>query len=323
MKHSLRRGAFSMVELLVVIAIIAILIALLIPAVQKVRASAANAQCVNNLKQIGQGLHGYHDVHRHFPAGDQNLYFGDPWLWTEGPWTRDILLYIEQDALERLFKQASDNWYAYVSRTNDYDSESASSRAVRDLAAIVVPTYICPADPRENAGSTPKFAHITYAGVKGKIATEIGDVVAGTAPDTRGTGVFPQLWISGPTRPVVTTLEITDGLSNTIMVGERPPADNRYEDINWWDRLFAIELDYGFDSRGANGGGKPCPALAYFSPGDLSNFCHSLHFWSLHSGGGNWLLCDGSVRFMQYSAGTTVIPDMATISGGEIIPPFE
>jgi prepilin-type processing-associated H-X9-DG protein len=67
----------------------------------------------------------------------------------------------------------------------------------------------------------------------------------------------------------------------------------------------------------------PCPMPVYFSPGDLSNKCHGNHFWSFHSGGGNWLLCDGSVRFMSYTAGTTVIPDMASIAGGEEIPPLD
>jgi prepilin-type processing-associated H-X9-DG protein len=69
----------------------------------------------------------------------------------------------------------------------------------------------------------------------------------------------------------------------------------------------------------ADGTGQPCPDRSYFSPGDLASDCHANHFWSFHSGGGNWLLCDGSVKFMDYSAGKTVIPAMASISGGEVI----
>jgi prepilin-type processing-associated H-X9-DG protein len=104
------------------------------------------------------------------------------------------------------------------------------------------------------------------------------------------------------------------------MVGERPPqTDNS---LGWWcyldlydNTLWAIGVQSLMTDNPAE---PPCPAQCYFSPGGLNNDCHSHHFWSFHNGGGNWLLCDGSVRFMEYSAGTTVVPPMSTINGGEV-----
>jgi len=111
------------------------------------------------------------------------------------------------------------------------------------------------------------------------------------------------------------------------MVGERPPMGGPPPNWGWWSRG-------GFDSSlpaaaigpatglylafTTNAAGAPCPLPAYFAQGNISNRCDTNHFWSHHTGGGNWCMGDGSVRSFGYSGSLNILP-MATRNGGEVV----
>jgi prepilin-type N-terminal cleavage/methylation domain-containing protein/prepilin-type processing-associated H-X9-DG protein len=348
------RIAFSLIELLVVIAIVGVLVALLVPAVQRVRESAARAQCANNLKQMGLALHGHYDVFGYFPRdiGDPPYVKGEEPQLSAYTWMYSLLPYLEQSSLHmqgRLdFKLDYGHWNS---------SEENWGKTWGPWAKVVstpMPAFVCPADRPDGGagkGQAPQqwgqefwfpdsFAMTSYAGVFGKQWD--GD----NGPSGQGAFGPAFVFTDGFQRDqyvprAVAGLkfaQILDGPSYTLMVGERPYPNSSWEGQagGYWAVGFALpnvrttlcaiggpgEFG-GFKYSGDDGTGIPCPHQSYFSPGDLINLCHANHFWSLHPGGGNWLLCDGSVHFFAYSAGTTIIPAMATIAGLEDVPPFD
>jgi prepilin-type N-terminal cleavage/methylation domain-containing protein/prepilin-type processing-associated H-X9-DG protein len=293
-----RRAGFTLIELLVVIAIIAVLIGLLVPAVQKVRESAARAQCQNNLRQCGIGLHNFHSVYQKFPAPRGFFQFfptvQDGWCWA-------ILPFIEQDGVYNQVNNAQ----------TVQDFETAISHEI--------PTYICPSDPRGAAtgagtfsGGPTKTTGLTwYLGVEGSVSNLIVDSQGNVSDDF---SIDPATWgIFQPMSPGVTIAQITDGTSNTLMIGERPPAaDGGW---GWWifsdyDTILGTQNFISFYPN--------CPLPGLYGPGNFQNVCDSTHFWSNHTGGGNWLYGDGSVRFLPYTAAQITIP-LATRGGNEVV----
>jgi prepilin-type N-terminal cleavage/methylation domain-containing protein/prepilin-type processing-associated H-X9-DG protein len=284
----LPRQGFTLIELLVVIAIIAILIGLLLPAVQKVREASARAQCQNNLKQIGLALHGYHDAYKHLPAPRGT--HTPTQLFTEfRGWMCEILPFIEHDNLAAAMY--TNPWYLGFFATFN----------------TPVPTFLCPSDPRD-------LTHVPSG--NGALTSYLG---------VTGSDTSAAAQIGGPTNGVfnvsttgIRLRDITDGTSNTLMVGERPPSADL--NLGWWgasdfDCLLSTRQQYG-DIFGAGG----CVLPGLFAPGSLSGPCNGddNHFWSFHGGGGNWVLADGSVRFLPYSASALTIP-LASRNGGEAV----
>jgi prepilin-type N-terminal cleavage/methylation domain-containing protein/prepilin-type processing-associated H-X9-DG protein len=314
-----RRG-FTLIELLVVIAIIAILIALLVPAVQKVREAAARTQCQNNLKQQGIALHAYHDVNKRFPPA---LCLGMSWysgykrdyppggLTTgssypaQGPfwsWTTRIAPYIEQEVVYKQFRitpgaPANWPWWQWPA--------GAPQNADNTLNGVPVPIMYCPSDPRgitNLVAKNPQYAALTdYLGVTGRDQFQ------------EDGGQDGLLYVNS----AVQIPKIADGTSNTIFVGERPPSNTLY--YGW---LWAGSGDYPyFGATDVVLGVRECTSpngpREFYRPGSLNDpqDLHRYHFWSLHSGGSNWLFGDGGVRFITYAAGTRVVGNYNGVTG--------
>lgn len=315
-----RRPAFTLVELLVVIGIVAVLLGLLLPAVQKVRNTAARLKCANNLKQMGLALHAYHDTEGHFPPGVDNTespYNMPPTWYPYWSWMARIMPYYEQD---NLFRQADS--FARGGPLSNYQwwpwggfwlSPPTPPNPALGTANKV---FQCPGDGRTElvtrvdlgGGYLVPIAFTAYLGISGISGDKNGDS-SGILACNR-TSRFG---------------DVTDGASNTIMVGERPPSSDLY--YGWW---FA---GAGYDGTGTGDVVMGARELGYASalgcptskvglqPGRPAEFCDQVHFWSMHQGGGNFLMGDGSVRYIGYG-NDDILPQLCSRNGGEVVPNF-
>jgi prepilin-type processing-associated H-X9-DG protein len=269
------RFASSLIELLVAIAILGILVGLLLSAVQQVRLAAARLSCTNNLKQLALALHSHHESMGAFPAGCRSDTRTEPMPYLS--WRSAILPYLEQQPL----------WDAATSAYR-VDRSPFSDRHTPRVQPQKV--FSCPLDDR----LTTAWDVTTTFHTRVRTALSSYLAVSGTTSTARD-GIF---FTDSHTQ----LLHVSDGTSNTLLLGERPPSTDLV--YGWWyagtgqARSGQVDSHLGTTERNLLG-------MTYRK------------YWSFHSGGAHFAFADGSVRFIRYEA-ATILPHLATRAGGEI-----
>jgi prepilin-type N-terminal cleavage/methylation domain-containing protein len=291
-------SGFTLIELLVVIAIIAILIGLLVPAVQQVRESAAHAQCLNNLKQVGLALHNFRSTYRFFPTNggpapgqvDRIATWGGYWGLADprlpprdqtGSWAFSILPYLEQGNIFRTGAQGAG-----------------------------VPVYLCPSRGREPALPVPPFdpvyPFVTFTNTTG--------LDPWSTADYAGNGyLLINRWPAGGVPVAGTPLDVRhvrDGLSNTILVGEKAMDQRSYNTGSWY---WAEPIFSG------GSGGTDRWGTAVIPDGIDTPF--PTNWGSAHLADALFLFGDGSVRPLRFGLDGGVVFALLTPAGGEVVDP--
>jgi prepilin-type N-terminal cleavage/methylation domain-containing protein len=312
-----RRRGFTLIELLVVIAIIAILIALLLPAVQQAREAARRTQCKNNVKQIALAMHNYHDVFNCFANGCRYA------PGRHHPWTFGVLPYIDQANRYNLLP-------------NGIFTAAEAALTQQPLEFLQCPTDASTGhaqlQPGQNVARaawwwTNKQASTNYKGCNGAMwvgapfqrSDLAGRFGSATPRDLEfGNGAFPRNWkevaeANNRGNNYVTTnfRDITDGSTSTILIGEALPGwcdDSSWTDDNGTIAVVAIPMNQF----------RTALTRAPFA----GDWRQSYGFASLHVGGAQFALCDGSGRFISQNIDLKTYYSLGTISTGEVTGEF-
>lgn len=300
-----RRSGFTLIELLVVVAIIAVLVSLLLPAVQQIREAARRTQCKNNLKQIGLALHNYHDVYRCFPNVNANSTLSGGSAFTS------ILPMMD----------GASNFNLY-----DFSKTNSDPHNVR-VTSQVLPFYLCPSAP-----------------MRRQVPSCSGD--AGRAPGHYAVNIGssdydPYWWYYGAPKPALdgalvysdsvggTTSfrDFTDGTTSTLLVGETAYNLPDYK-FSASDTVCAGQPRYSFTLWSVPyPGSTACTTQYGFNPHDRADDGMWDANWpktfrSDHNGGVQFVLTDGSCRFISENIDATVLDSLATRNGGEVVGEF-
>lgn len=335
--RNLSKRGFTLIELLVVIAIIAILIALLLPAVQQAREAARRTQCKNNLKQIGLALHNYHDVFNKFPIGantGQNRTFGLSW------WAGAMPYFDQANMYNKLtFDGQHPGWTRNGQSGGELNGMAADGQSFSMM--------LCPSSPLRTMKDTGS-GYITcmpqYVGVNGATNdTEIPPRWTNQTPPQRNyTGCCGSVTAGGITsgggvlvrNRAFGIRDLTDGTTNTIMVGEQSdfveniadPASGKAHQINA-NHGWLMGTHGNRDGNGMNNNRAfntttiryPPNSTARGIAGVGNNDGPNNGLFSAHTGGVQVLLSDGSCRFLSENIDMLSLRYLATRNDGRTI----
>jgi len=306
-----RRPGVTLLEILITLSVCSMLVALLMPAVQRVRGAADRLACQSKLRQLGIAVHHYESNTGKLPPAFRHRGLGtpDPNL----QWPLLIAPYLELDANARMtaedFRQFPDPIYPIPHRG----------------LSIPLKPFSCPSDPRTAVAWEYTFAYTlarpqpTVVTVQIALNSYLGN---GGALTKKRDGVI----VADGSMSLV---HVSDGTSNTLLFGERPPPANLsfgWLYVGWGARASGngeLSSVIGvLDPNPFTGGAPPTcgPGPFPYRQPDLNAVpdCTMFQYWSLHPGGANFALADGSVRFLRYSA-DAILPALATRAGGEAV----
>ena len=332
-KARLRVG-FTLIELLVVIAIIAVLVALLLPAVQQAREAARRSSCKNNLKQIGIAFHNYHEQNNSFPFACMTANYGGTEMALT--WRYDVLPQMDLQPVFNLMSQ-----YSRLDCRNPGGGGVWMAPGQPGLVyqTQVIPTYICPSENSDlivtgnqnggdstcpyagasissytmNAGTCPPCGSPTPMDNAGVPTVGGNYYCTNVKGDGIGSHASPD---SGyPALICVNIRQITDGTSNTLLIGEktidytaqvRPDpmiAGTNYSGwLSQWGAVSSVSHGINYVPRGS--------------------YCTGIQFGSRHAGGAQFTLCDGSVRYINQNIAWAVLKGIGTRASGEAVSQF-
>ncbi|MEM6688896.1 MAG: DUF1559 domain-containing protein [Planctomycetota bacterium] len=298
-----RRG-MTLIELLVGISIIGILMSLLLPAVQTARESARLTQCQNRLRQVGLALQNYHSAYKTFPAGSRKSGPNGFWWGMMPP----LLPFMEQS---QRYQNIDFKFGSCGEMLKSLQINNAN-----DPASLPIQTLLCPSDPQSGrqtltgpnstiplSGDVGMVSPMNFFGMAGRVDFDTTNAFSGCSGIRDGDGVFF-------TDSNIRVRDITDGLANTLWLGERGIP----RDLGWgWPMCGGDECEHYITST------------AGLYPGNYVEdeyYNHLQHYWSWHKGGVNVGMADGSTRHMHYSINFELYQELSTRDGNEVLTGF-